>query len=73
MFCFQRFSNRQNFYTTEQLLPSKNEIVSIYFQIKTEKQMRPKISETLRAANSNPKFAGYKKKSVVDMERRADS
>ena len=57
LFCFHSFSNRQNF-TQPHFLSSLNEVVSIYFSMKTQKQIRPKIRENLTTVNFNPQFTG---------------
>ena len=59
-------------FTLHNFLPTMNEIVSIYFPIKTKEQMRPKICENLITTNFKSKFTGYKK-SVVGIEMCADS
>ena len=35
--------------------------------------MRPKLCKNLKTTNFNPKFSGYLKKRVIDMEMCADS
>ena len=46
--------------TQGNFLPSKTEILSMYFPTKFKnKLVRPKICENLETANSNPRFTGY--------------
>ena len=45
-------------FTQRNFLPSKIEIVPLYFPIKIYEQLRPKIRKNFRAADFNPKFTG---------------